>query len=103
MLLGSSSWAGPNPDYPCSIKVPHPEPPHLAALATITAAQAMAAALAAYPGSRVHYVFLENEDGCLVFNVKLSTGLEVKVDAGNGALLSTAPDDANDAGSKDDD
>lgn len=71
----------------CSIKVPEPEPADLTILAKIPVDQAMAAALAAYPGSRVRAVALENENGCLVYNVLLSNGLEVKVDAGTGQVL----------------
>ncbi len=37
----------------CSIKVPEPEPVDLTSLAKIQADKAMAAALVAYPGSRV--------------------------------------------------
>jgi hypothetical protein len=87
MLSGARTSAGQSPSYPCSIKVPTPEPANLAALAKITAEQAMAAAQAAYPGSKVQKVELENENGCLVFCVNLSNGLEVKVDAGTAAVL----------------
>jgi hypothetical protein len=73
----------------CSIKVPEPEPLDLTSLAKIPADQAMAAALGAYPGSRVRALALENENGCLVYSVLLSNGLEVKVDAGNGHILHT--------------
>jgi len=75
--------------YSCSIKVPEPEPTDLTSLARISADKAMAAALAAYPGSRVRRVELKNENGCLVYAVSLSNGLEVKVDAGNGQVLHT--------------
>uniref|UniRef100_A0A7C5AK43 PepSY domain-containing protein n=1 Tax=Desulfobacca acetoxidans TaxID=60893 RepID=A0A7C5AK43_9BACT len=84
------------PAYSCSIKVPEPEPVDLTSLAQIAADQAMAAALAAYPGSRVREVTLENENGCLVYRVLLSNGLEVKVDAGNGLRLRAAPEDDDD-------
>jgi uncharacterized iron-regulated membrane protein len=87
MLSGAPALADQSPSYSCSIKVPEPEPANLAALAKITAEQAMAAAQAAYPGSKAQKVTLENENGCLVFCVDLSNGLEVKVDAGNGAVL----------------
>ena len=76
----------------CSIKVP--EPVDLTFLAKIPADKAMASALAAYPGSRVRALVLENENGCLVYSVLLSNGLEVKVDAGNGQVLrSTSEED----------
>ncbi len=80
------------PAYSCTIKVPEPEPADLTSLAKISADKAMAAALAAYPGSRVRRVELKNENGCLVYAVSLSNGLEVKVDAGNGQVLSTESD-----------
>lgn len=86
------------PTYTCSIKVPEPEPADLSTLAKIKADQAMAAALAAFPGAAVRKVELGNENGCLVYDVALSNGLEVKVDAGNGAVLHKAP-----ANSEDDD
>lgn len=78
------------------VKVPEPEPADLASLAKIPADQAMTAALAAYPGSRVRALALENEDGCLVYSVLLSNGLEVKVDAGNGQVLRAASEDDDD-------
>jgi len=87
LLSEARALADQNPSYPCSIKVSKPEPANLSALAKITAEQAMAAAQAAYPGSKVQKVQLENENGCLVFCVNLSNGLEVKVDAGTAAVL----------------
>lgn len=75
------------------IKVPEPEPVDLTSLAKISADKAMAAALAAYPGSRVRGLTLENENGCLVYSVLLSNGLEVKVDAGNGQVLRDESED----------
>uniref|UniRef100_A0A7C3UZF7 Peptidase n=1 Tax=Desulfobacca acetoxidans TaxID=60893 RepID=A0A7C3UZF7_9BACT len=90
--MGSGGWAvagrseqGPN--YSCSIKVPEPEPADLAALAKITADQAVAAGQAAFPGAKVEKVELENENGCLVYEVHLSNGMEIKVDAGNGKVV----------------
>ena len=96
MLSGAGALADQSPSYPCSIKVPNPEPANLSALAKITAGQAMAAAQAAYPGSKVQKVALENENGCLVFCVNLSNGLEVKVDAGTGAVLQHEQGDSED-------
>lgn len=93
---GSAGISPPSPAGPasppltvpaCSIKVPDPEPGDLTSLARIPADKAMAAAMAAYPGSRVRALALENENGCLVYNVLLSNGLEVKVDAGNASVL----------------
>jgi hypothetical protein len=75
------------PTYTGSIKVPEPEPADLSTLARIRADQAMAAARAAFPGAVVKKVELDNENGCLVYSVELSNNMEVKVDAGNGAIL----------------
>jgi uncharacterized membrane protein YkoI len=75
------------PIYKCSIKVPEPEPADLSSLAKIRADQAMAAAQSAFPGTAVKKVELDNENGCLVYSVFLSNGLDVKVDAGNGSVL----------------
>ena len=61
----------------------------LAGQATITSEQAQAAALAANPGTTVVKVELDNENGALVYSVELSNNFEVKVDAGNGAILHT--------------
>jgi hypothetical protein len=80
----------------CSIRVPEPEPVDLTFLAKIPADKAMAATQAAYPGSRVRALTLENENGCLVYSVLLSNGLEVKVDAGNGLVLRSASEDDED-------
>lgn len=78
---------------PCSIRVPQPEPADLTPLARVSAAAARAAAEAAYPGARVRALALENENGCLVYNIRLSNGLEVKVDAGTGQISRAEPDD----------
>jgi hypothetical protein len=101
MLSGGRTFAGQSPSYPCSIKVPKPEPSNLSALAKITEEQAMAAAQAAYPGSKVQKVALENENGCLVFCVNLSNGLEVKVDAGTGVVLQHEQGDSEDENDED--
>jgi uncharacterized membrane protein YkoI len=69
----------------------------LADSATITPEQAKTAALDANPGATVVKVELDNENGALVYSVELSNGLEVKVDAGNGAILSTEQEDADEA------
>ena len=61
----------------------------LAGLVTITSDQAMAAALAAVPGTVVQ-VELDNENGSVVYSVEVDTGngiVDVKVDAGNGTIL----------------
>jgi uncharacterized membrane protein YkoI len=69
----------------------------LADSATITPEQAKAAALEANPGATVVKVELGHENGALVYEVELDNGLEVKVDAGNGAILSTEQADADEA------
>lgn len=79
------------PMYTCSIKVPEPEPADLSTLAKIKADQAMASAQSAFPGAAVKKVELDNENGCLVYSVFLSNGLDVKVDAGNGNVLHHEP------------
>ena len=57
--------------------------------ADIIAADAEAAALAANPGASVIKTELDNENGALVYSVELSNGADMKVDAGNGAVLFT--------------
>jgi len=101
MLSGARSTAGQSPNNPCSIRVPKPEPTDLSPLAKITADQAMVAARAAYPGSRVQRVELENDNGCLVYGVSLSNGLEVKVDAGTAAVLQHEQGDSEDEDNED--
>ncbi len=67
----------------------------LAGLATITADQAQAAALAAVPGTVVQ-VELDNENGSVVYSVEVDTGsgiVDVKVDAGNGTVVHHDADD----------
>lgn len=83
----ATGQGGQLPQYECSIKVPEPEPANLASLAKISANQAVSAAQAAYPGAQVKKVELENENGCLVYAVELSNGLELKVDAGTGRVV----------------
>lgn len=78
------------------------EAARLAALAGIDAAQAMTAALAQVHG-KVLRVALDNENGNLVYSVEIKTGgnqvRDVKIDAGNGAVLHI---DAGGEGSKED-
>jgi hypothetical protein len=64
-------------------------------MAGISSDEAQALAEAANPGSTALQVELDNENGVLVYSVELSNGLEVKVDAGNGAILHTEQDDAD--------
>jgi len=61
----------------------------LAGQAKISIEDAKAAALAANPGTTVVKAELDNENGALVYSVELSNGSDVKVDAGNGAILHT--------------
>lgn len=61
----------------------------LQGMAAISADQAQAAAETANPGATAVKVALDNENGVLVYSVELSNGLDVKVDAGNGAVLHT--------------
>jgi len=98
MLSGPRAIAGQSPNNPCSVRVPQPAPANLSSLAKITADQAMDAARAAYPGSRVQRVELENDNSCLVYGVSLSNGLEVKVDAGTGTVLHQEQEDPEDEG-----
>lgn len=63
--------------------------------AAITAADAEAAALAANPGASVVKTELDNENGALVYSVELSNGADVKVDAGNAAILFSDSDADN--------
>lgn len=73
----------------------------LESLASITADEAGQAALTANPGATVNSVELENENGSVVFEVDMTdssgAALEVKVDAGNGAVLAqeSGQDDDN--------
>ncbi len=72
----------------CSVTVADPEPEYLASLAKISAEDAKTKALTGKPdGTTVVEIELENEDGCLVYGVELSNGLEVTIDAGNGEAL----------------
>jgi len=61
----------------------------LAGQASIGEAEARSAALSANPGTTVVKVELDNENGVIVYSVELSDGSDVKVDAGNAAVLFT--------------
>jgi uncharacterized membrane protein YkoI len=65
----------------------------LQGMATITAEEAKSAAVAANAGAAAVRVELDNENGVLVYSVKMSNGLDVKVDAGNGQVLHVEQDD----------
>jgi uncharacterized membrane protein YkoI len=77
------------PAYACSLKA--------GATPTITAEQAQAAALAANPGTTASSIQLDDENGCLVYGVQLSSGADVKVDAGSGQVVHTEAAGADDA------
>lgn len=68
--------------------------------AKINAAAAEAAAIAANPGTTVVKSGLESENGFLVYEVQLSNGMEVKVDAGDAAILHSAQDNDASEGSE---
>ncbi|PMS19655.1 peptidase M4 [Trinickia dabaoshanensis] len=99
-LLGAayaeSSGDSPSLSYRSSIRVPDQaggekdEATRLAALAKIDATRASSAALAHVPGT-VLEVGLDNENGNLVYGVEIKTASnavkDVKIDAGNGAVL----------------
>jgi hypothetical protein len=94
--------AGPKtqePSYTGSIRVAEgtgdeseaAETAALAKLAKISEADATKAALARFPGATVQKASLEDENGNVVWSVQLTdaskAAQEVKVDAGNGAIL----------------
>jgi len=62
--------------------------------ATISAADAKAAALAANPGASVVNTELDEEQGVVVYNVELDDGSDVMVDAADGTILATETADA---------
>ena len=64
----------------------------LEGLAAISASEAEAAALAANPGTSVVKTELDNENGVVVYSVELNNGADVKVDAGNAAVIHTESD-----------
>ena len=70
----------------------------LAGKAKITAQQAEATALAANPGTTVTKTDLGEENGTIVYDVELSNGSDVKVDAQSGVMIGTDAPDANEAG-----
>jgi uncharacterized membrane protein YkoI len=70
----------------------------LQADAAITSGEAEATALAVNSGATIVKTELENENGVLVYSIKLNNGSEVKVDAGTGKILRTESDDMNDEG-----
>ena len=100
---GANQAGARNPTYTSSIQVKDQdreehgerheeggEAAQLASLAKIEMTQATSAALAQVPGT-VLKASLDNENGNLVYSVEVKTGAneikDVKVDAGNGAVL----------------
>jgi len=97
-----------DPSYASSISAPDDENASeadeaaaLAPLATVTADEARDAALAAVPGTAGE-VELDNENGAVVYSVEItdSSGshIDLKVDAGNGAVLQREADDGDNEG-----
>jgi uncharacterized membrane protein YkoI len=114
-LLGSANaqnaTQSETPGYQSSIKVPNQddderaETAKLTSLAKIDASRAAAAAVAKVPGT-VLKTELDNENGNLVYSVEIKQASnevrDVKVDAGNGAVLHVDADgeEQGDAGER---
>ena len=78
----------------------------LTALAKVSETDARTAALAKFPGATVQKATLEDENGSVVWAIELTDATkanqEVKVDAGNGAILAVEAEGAdNESGGKD--
>lgn len=69
--------------------------------ATLSEDEAIAAAIAANPGTSATGVEFESEDGVATFEVTLSNGLEVEIDGNSGAVLATEPTDGDNEGDDD--
>jgi uncharacterized membrane protein YkoI len=69
----------------------------------ITADEAKAAVLEAYPGTNAVEAELEREHGNLVYEVELDNGLEVLVDADTGAVLGLDQEEGDEAADDTDD
>lgn len=61
----------------------------------ISILQAIQTATKSHQSTQVIDASLSDENGYLVYSVTLATGIEVKVDAGNGTILGTDRSDAN--------
>jgi uncharacterized membrane protein YkoI len=97
-----------NPRYTGSIQVSEDRPGQseeaeaaaLQSQARITADQARAAALDRFAGATVRSVVLENENGSLVYGLRITDkagkGQDVKVDAGNAKVLHVEADGSED-------
>lgn len=106
-----------NPAYTSSVQSNNPqdasevkggseaaESSSLQSLAKINVEEAKAAALKAVPGTATT-VSLDNEDGNVVYSVKVQTAkgvTDVKVDAGNGQVLAQDSEQDNDGGQEND-
>lgn len=97
-----------DPSYATSITAPQDEgvseadeAKALESLATITPDQARNAALEAVPGT-AGKVELDNENGAVVYSVEVTdssgSGIDVKVDAGNGIVVHQDADDGDNEG-----
>jgi hypothetical protein len=101
------------PAYTGSIRAPQGadsenEAAALAKLAKVTEADARNAALAKFPGATIQKATLEDENGNVVWAIELTDATkaaqEVKVDAGNGAVLAVEAGGAdNEKSGKDND
>ena len=58
-------------------------------LAQVSMEQTARVALDKNPGNRILGIKLDNENGFLVYSVSLENGLDLRLDAGNGEILST--------------
>lgn len=103
---GIATLAGAQSDSSPSTSAPADESGESAALqsqAKITPDQAKQAALAAVPGT-ADKVELENENGTVVYGVEVTDSAgqktDVKVDAGNGSVVSKEVDTENDNGAE---
>jgi uncharacterized membrane protein YkoI len=98
---GAQGTEKQEPSYTGSVQAPKgtgiedeaAETAALAALAKVSEADAKNAALAKFPGATVTKASLGDENGSVVWEIQLTdssnVAQEVKVDAGNGAILAT--------------
>lgn len=101
----SSNSGQESPSYTGSIRVAQDtaetsdagEAATLQKLAKITVDQAKQAATKANPGTTAKSAEIGDENGYLVYDVSLSNGVDVTIDAGNGHVLATEKADAGEA------
>lgn len=92
--------------YTSSVVIPEgsfDEAQELAKYAVISQEEAITAALKEVKGN-IDKVFLENENGNVVYSVEISTPTgvkDVKVDAGNGQILCIVSEDSNEVNGQD--